>query len=258
LFFRGEHFGNLRGNPELCRKSAGQVGGYWFLRKIMQMTTRTPDLLALLRDHADKHGDQLAHVLPDRDITYRRLWSRIERGSARLFGEWGVREGDLVAYVDRGHPDSIVLYFALLRLGAILLPLESVSTSLTRPLLAERQPKLLIQDDEGSMTGLTMGSTTGSMTYPLEALLASWSHHDPVLIDDPMSRPSLFIRDTTDDWQLTSLDQLCASLPATPRTSFIDQHIFTTDLLLNIVLPSLRDHQLMQFSATDKVPGTGS
>jgi non-ribosomal peptide synthetase component E (peptide arylation enzyme) len=57
------------------------------------MTTRTPDLLALLRDHADKHGDQLAHVLPDRDITYRRLWSRIERGSARLFGEWSVREG---------------------------------------------------------------------------------------------------------------------------------------------------------------------
>ena len=228
------------------------------MRKIGQMTTRTPDLLALLRDHADKYGDQLAHVLPDRDITYRRLWSRIERGSARLFGEWDVREGDLVAYVGRGHPDAIVLYFALLRLGALLLPLESVSTSQIQQALAERQPKLLIQDHEGSMTGTTMGSTTGSTTYALEALLANWSHHDPVLIDDPMSRPSLFIRDAADDWQLTSLDQLGASLPATPRTSFIDQNIFTTDLLRNIVLPSLRDHRLMQFAATDKVPGTGS
>ena len=220
----------------------------------MQMTTRTPDLLALLRDHADKRGDQLAHVLPDRDITYRRLWSRIERGSARLFGEWGVREGDLVAYVGGGHPDAIVLYFALLRLGAILLPLESVSTSEIQPVLDERQPKLLIQDHEGSTTG----STTESITYALEALLASWSHHDPVLIDDPMSRPSLFVRDAAHDWQLTSLDQLCKSLPAAPRTSFIDQHIFTTDLLRNIVLPSLRDHLLMQFAATDRVPGTGS
>ncbi len=228
------------------------------MRKISQMTTKTPDLLALLRDHADKHGDQLAHVLPDRDITYRRLWSRIERGSARLFGEWSIREGDLVAYVGRGHPDSIVLYFALLRLGATLLPLESVSASQIRQVLAEKKPKLLIQDHEGSMTGMKMGSTTGSTTCALEALLANWSHHDPVLIDDPMSRSSLFVHDAAHDWKLTSLDQLCASLPATPRTSFIDQHIFTTDLLRNIVLPSLRDHQLMQFAATDKVPGTGS
>jgi len=222
------------------------------------MTTRAPDLLALLRDHADKQGDQLAHVLPDRDITYRRLWSRIERGSARLFGEWGVREGDLVAYVGRSHPDAIVLYFALLRLGAMLLPLESLSTLQTQQMLIERQPKLLIQDYEGLMAGTTMGSSTGSMSHALEALLANWSHHDPVLINDPMSRPSMFVRDTAHDWQLTSLDQLCASLPAAPRTSFIDQHIFTTDLLRNIVLPSLRDHQLMQFSATDRVPGTGS
>jgi acyl-CoA synthetase (AMP-forming)/AMP-acid ligase II len=226
------------------------------------MTTRTPDLLALLRDHADKHGDQLAHVLPDRDITYRRLWSRIERGSARLFGEWSVREGDLVAYVGRGHPDAIVLYFALLRLGAMLLPLESVSTSQIQQVLAERQPKLLIQDHQGLMNGMTMGSTTGSttgsMTYALEALLANWSHHDPVLIDNPMSRLSLFVHDAAHDWKLTSLDQLGASLPAAPRTNFIDQHIFTTDLLRNIVLPSLRDHRLMQFSATDKLPGTGS
>lgn len=228
----------------------------------MQMTTIIPDLLALLRDHADKHGNQLAHLLPDRDITYRRLWSRIERGSARLYGEWGVREGDLVAYVGRGHPDAIVLYFALLRLGAMLFPIESVSILKTQRVLAERQPKLIIHDHDGSMTGLMMGSmtgsTTGSTTYALEALLASWSHHDPRLIDDPMSRPSLFVRDATHDWQLTSLDQLCASLPAIPRTSFIDQHIFTTELLRNSVLPSLRDHRLMQFAATDQVPGTGS
>ncbi len=220
------------------------------MRKIRQMTTRTPDLLALLQDHADRRGDQLAHVLPDRDITYRRLWSRIERGSARLYGEWGIREGDLVAYVGHGHPDAIVLYFALLRLGAILLPLESLSISQIQQVLAERQPRLLIQDQHGSMIGPT--------TYPLESLLATWSHHDPVLIDDPMSRAALWLPDAAHDWQATSLDQLCSTLPLMPRTSFIDQQIFSADLLRNIVLPSLRDYRLMQFSATDRVPGTGS
>ena len=220
------------------------------MRKIRQMTTRTPDLLALLRDHADQHGDQLAHALPDRDITYRRLWSRIERGSARLYGEWGIREGDLVAYLGSGHPDAIVLYFALLRLGAILLPLESMSTVQASQILAERQPKLLLQDQSASMAGST--------TYRLEALLATWSHHDPALIDAPMSRATLWLRDTAQDWYPTSLDQLCATLPSIPRTTFIDQHIFSAELLRHTVLPSLRDHQLMQFAATDRVPGTGS
>lgn len=262
MFCGGEHFRNVCGNPELCRKSAGQVGDHRILRKIILMTTRTPDLLALLQEHAETHGDQLAHVLPDRDITYRRLWSRIERGSARLYGEWGVRAGDLVVYIGRGHPDAIVLYFALLRLGAVLCPLESVSVAQVQQVLAEQKPKLLIHDHEAwtksSATVLMDESMTGFTTYALESLLASWSHHDPVLIDEPMSRASLHLREAGVDWQLTSLDQLCSNLPVTARTSFIDQHIFTADLLRHIVLPSLRDHQLMQFSATDRVPGTGS
>jgi hypothetical protein len=73
-----------------------------------------------------------------------------------------------------------------------------------------------------------------------------------------MSRAALWLHDAAHDWQATSLDQLCSTLPLMPRTSFIDQQIFSADLLRNIVLPSLRDYRLMQFSATDRVPGTGS
>ena len=75
-------------------------------------------LLAMLRSHAISHGDRRCHLLIDRVITYRRLWSRIERASARLQCEWGVAPGDTVAYVGTGHPDAIVLYAALLRIGA--------------------------------------------------------------------------------------------------------------------------------------------
>jgi len=47
-------------------------------------------------------------------------------------------------------------------------------------------------------------------------------------------------------------------LPATSRKTFIDQKIFTADVLREVVLPSLRDHRLMQFAATDPVSDTGS
>ena len=57
------------------------------------------DMLALLQRQAQAHSDAVAYVLPNRVITYRRFWSRIERACARLQGEWGVRQGDVVAYV---------------------------------------------------------------------------------------------------------------------------------------------------------------
>ena len=223
-------------------------------------------MLALLQDHARHHGDQLAHVLPDRDITYGRLWSRIERGSARLYGEWGVRRGDRVAYIGRGHPDAIVLYFALLRIGAVLLPLEAMSVTEVRRRLTELPPTLVIQDDAVSdvMLNVLAGpiseviSPAVRSAYPLQALLATWSHHEPVVMKDAMAATTLWLPDAARTLNPTTLDQLCVALPSTPRSTFIDQKIFSVDLLRNIVLPALRDRQLMQFSATDRISGTGS
>ena len=207
-------------------------------------------MLALLQDHAQRRGDQLAHVLPDRDITYRRLWSRIERGSARLYGEWGVRRGDRVAYIGRGHPDAIVLYFALLRIGAALLPLEAMSAAEVSRQLAVHQPSHVIRDQSVSEPLVP--------AYDLQDLLANWSHHEPAVIDNPMVVPALWLPDASQTFQPTALDQLCTALPSAPRSAFIDQKIFSADILGNVVLPSLRDCQLMQFSATDQISDTGS
>ena len=219
----------------------------------MRMMLRNPDMLALLQDHAGRFGDELAHVLPDRDITYRRLWSRIERGSARLYGEWHVRAGDVVAYVGRGHPDAIVLYFALLRIGAALLPLEAMSVAHANKILAEYQPTLVIKDHTDADQ-----FASDYRVHQLHELLASWSHHAPVLVDGAVSARALWLPDTQLDFHAHSLDQLCDGLSAVSRKTFIDQKIFTADVLREIVLPSLRDHRLMQFAATDPVSDTGS
>ena len=198
------------------------------MRRITLMETNNHSMLALLEKHATTHTDSLAHVLPLRDITYRRLWSRIERGSARLHGEWGVQRGDLVAYVGNGHPDAIVLYFSLLRIGASLLPLEAMTAADVNKTLAAMKPALVVHDD------------------------------DVVLADDDMTRRALLLPDGNGQWQACSLFELCAMLPAAPRSTFIGDRIFTSDLLTHVVLPSLRDACLMQFAATDRIFKTAS
>ena len=139
-----------------------------FVRRIAGMNAPVPFFLALLQAHAHQHGDRLLHVLPDRDITYRRLWSRTERASARLQGEWGVQAGDVVAYVGNGHPDAIVLYFALLRIGASLLPLEAVAADVARAAFPQHCARLAVQDDTAAVDGMP--------SQRLEVLLDDWCH----------------------------------------------------------------------------------
>lgn len=216
----------------------------------MRMEISNHSMLVLLEKHATTHADRLAHVLPLRDITYRRLWSRIERGSARLQGEWGVKAGDLVAYVGAGHPDAIVLYFSLLRIGASLLPLEAMTVTHVNQALAEMKP-LLVVHDEGVQAAHWPARR-------LDDLLEAWSHFDPALAGDEMTRRALWLQDGKGRWQASSLLELSAALPDSPRSNFIDDRIFTADLLANVVLPSLRDVCLMQFAATDRIRKTGS
>lgn len=214
------------------------------------MKTPAPSLLALLQQHAVMDADGLAHRLPDRDITWRRLWSRIERGSARLQGEWGVKAGDTVAYVGSGHPDAIVLYCSLLRIGASLLPAEAMSHAAATRVLADSRVTLAVHDDGVKIDALP--------SRRLEDLLAVWSHHEPEVVPDDMTRRALWLPDGAGRWQQASLFELCAALPAAPRSGFIADRIFTADLLCHVVLPSLRDACTLRFAATDPIARTGS
>ncbi len=207
-------------------------------------------MLALLQEHAATHADRLVHRLPDRDITYRRLWSRIERGSARLQGEWDVRAGDTVAYVGRGHPDAIVLYFSLLRIGASLLPLEGGGAPAATALMADRKVVLALHDDGVDVPGVP--------TRRLEDLLAVWCHYDPVLATDDNAGCALWLPGDDGHWHGASLSSLCADLPARPCASFVGDRIFSTGTLRQVVLPALAAALPLEFAACGPAWRTGS
>ncbi|HEV7856169.1 MAG TPA: AMP-binding protein [Herminiimonas sp.] len=145
------------------------------------------NLFAILRQHAADHPDAIAWQSARRIFTYRRFWSRIERATARLKGEWHVKPGDTVAYFGCGHPDALILYLAVARCGARLLPLEHVPLQDNVHVLLQQIPTVvLLHDDEIVFDA----PPPAPVVAKLSALIATRCHYYPSVEDDD-TRPSL-------------------------------------------------------------------
>lgn len=200
-------------------------------------------MLALLQHQAQAHPDAIAYVLPDRVINYRRFWSRIERACARLQGEWGVQQGDIVAYVGRAHPDALILYFALLRLSASLLPLELLAPEVVQAALISQPVSLVIHDDE-----IVNGCINAQ---PLQRLLAVWSHYEPVCVDEASSMTQLLLRSEHDELHALSIDHLLSAMEPQARSVYVGEQIFSMNILTGVILPALHAARELVFAATD-------
>ncbi len=213
--------------------------------------TTNHSLLAILHDHALSHGENIAHLLPDRVITYRRFWSRIERASARLQGEWHVKADDIVIYWGLGHPDAIVLYCALLRLGAKLMPCEGCDREYVQHMVEQTQSDLVIHDE-----ALTF---TSSPAHSLASLLADWCHFDPTVIQDESSKPSLFLPDLSDvNSEAVSVSELIQNLSTLKQSEaaeavVVDGPIFQKEKLTQLILPALVTRRRLQFSLIEPI-----
>ena len=201
------------------------------------------DMLALLQRQAQAHSDAVAYVLPNRVITYRRFWSRIERACARLQGEWGVRQGDVVAYVGTGHPDALILYFALLRLDASLLPLEALAPEVVRAALISQPVSLVLCDD-----GLAF---EGMKAQPLQFLLEDWCHFEPLCVEEVSSSAQLLLKSEQGELRSLTMDHLLSAMAPQARSLFVGDKIFSLDILTNVVFPALHAARELIFTATD-------
>ena len=122
--------------------------------------------------NARRHPDKVAYVQVDDDrrrrvLSYGEVAERAERLSEGLFGI-GVRHGDRVAIWMTNRPEWIITYFAVMRLGAALVPLN---TWLTPPeigyLLRQSEARHLVVQDRfrkidfvGSLTRIAPGFAT--------------------------------------------------------------------------------------------------
>ncbi len=97
------------------------------LQRPKRALRRHDDLIALLDEAADRHGHAPALLLRHPDgmqrLTYLDLHARVAAAAARLRAS-GLQPGDRVLLAGSNHPDWVVAWFAVLRAGCVVVPVE--------------------------------------------------------------------------------------------------------------------------------------
>ncbi|MBC7513420.1 MAG: AMP-binding protein [Herminiimonas sp.] len=173
----------------------------------------------LLRQHVHDHPDAVAASTPYRIATYRKMWSRIERSTARLQGEWGIRPGDTIAYYGCGHLDALVMYFAAARCGARVLPLEHAALQAeARSLIAATDATLVLFDD-----ALALGPETFAITSrPLSSLIATVCRHRAIMLEDSAALSLLEFAQEDEGSKGSGASGAVTSVMPMPRTRSLD------------------------------------
>ncbi len=84
-----------------------------------------------------------------RSYTYKQCHQIVQGLAARLSQEFGLRRGDRVALLARNEIESILLFFALHRLGALLAPLNfRLTPSELKALISDASVQLLVYEEE--------------------------------------------------------------------------------------------------------------
>ncbi|WP_111767773.1 long-chain-fatty-acid--CoA ligase [Nakamurella deserti] len=99
----------------------------------------TVSLATILAESALRHPDREAVVLGAERITYRDLWEQTRR-YARVLADRGIGPGDRVAVLLPNVPDFPRTYYAILSLGAVVVPIHA--------LLVAREIEYMLRDAE--------------------------------------------------------------------------------------------------------------
>ncbi len=85
---------------------------------------RTKNLAELLANTVAKYGDLEGIISSDSRLTYKQFASLMDHVSSGLYHKYGIRKGDRVALMLRNGWEFSVSFFALVKLGAIAVPLN--------------------------------------------------------------------------------------------------------------------------------------
>lgn len=197
-------------------------------------------LFDLLAHYARSQPVAIACASRYRMASYRKIWSRIERATARLQGEWQVRPGDVVAYCGQGHPDALVLYLALVRCGARLWPLEHPDASVVLADHAAGLPlKMVLFDDDGPQP------RAPATALPLSTLIGSHCPYEARALPFDPGVASLLAIDADGSVSQSSLLQLQAAVPSGLHE--VQRRLFDQDVLGPVVLPTIAAGKTLTF-----------
>lgn len=194
------------------------------------------NLFDILRHQVATQPQAIASHSSRRVVTYRKFWSRIERGTARLKAEWGIKPGDTVAYWGRGHQDALMLYMATARCGARLLPLEhKVLQQDGIALLKKYAPAILLHDDD---IAFDMPPAVPRIVN-LSSLIATRCHHMPPVDEDPTTVSLINAHDGSEMTAQQLLQQATSVGDTRQREFRVDAALFDVEVFTPSVLPML-------------------
>ena len=198
-----------------------------------------------LRQQVRDRPDAVAVSTPYRVATYRKMWSRIERSTARLQGEWSIVPGDVIAYLGCGHLDALVMYFAAARCGARILPLEHSSLQANAAALVQQHGATLVLHDDAMVI---VPSTLGVTCRPLSSLIATVCRHRESVREDSAAVSLIEWDAHADDvpatalpnWRQRSFDALAATALTCPVGYFqVQGALFDAGVFAPVILAAM-------------------
>jgi long-chain acyl-CoA synthetase len=117
-------------------------------------------VLSLMQFKSDLYGDRAAlHLLEERHwnkVTYSELAERVRMLSDYLI-EHGVQRGDRIAILSESRPEWVVAFFAAIRSGAIVVPLDTrLTPTELSSILADAEPRILFVSSQLAETARSL------------------------------------------------------------------------------------------------------
>ena len=158
------------------------------------MSVPPPESLAhVLARHARLRPAATALHFEGAAFTYAELARHCERMAGHLWHQWGLREGDRLAWLGANHPGQLMLLFALARLGAILLPLNfRLAPAELDVLIADGGARHLVHDGAWAEPARALGLRAGLALHPVEELLSAPDAETAPQLGGPSS-PALLV-----------------------------------------------------------------
>jgi acyl-CoA synthetase (AMP-forming)/AMP-acid ligase II len=130
------------------------------------------NLAEALAHHARARPSRPALIAGDRQILYRDFYPLVERTAAALLSS-GVNQGDFVGLALKDTIEHIGLFYALARIGAIILPMDWRWTLLEQAQIARHfNPRFVLVEPGGAIPGLPCIAMDAAWTARVEQTIA--------------------------------------------------------------------------------------